>query len=121
MGMTLAPDYASSRALYLCYGYDSGDGIKDRVVRYATRGSLADRAVIVEDIPAARNHAGMPPPLRPDGMLYVTTGDATDRHIAQDLKSLGGKTLRVKPDGSIRRQPVPGSRSSRTGTATRRA
>jgi glucose/arabinose dehydrogenase len=37
----------------------------------------------------------------PDGKLYITTGDATERDIAQDLKSLGGKILRVNDDGSI--------------------
>jgi glucose/arabinose dehydrogenase len=43
-------------------------------------------------------------------MLYVTTGDATDRQIAQDLQSLGGKTLRLRPDGSVPADnPFPGS------------
>jgi glucose/arabinose dehydrogenase len=43
-------------------------------------------------------------------MLYVTTGDATDRQIAQDLKSLGGKTLRLRGDGAIPPDnPFPGS------------
>jgi glucose/arabinose dehydrogenase len=31
----------------------------------------------------------------------VTTGDATEGSIAQDLASLGGKTLRLNPDGSV--------------------
>lgn len=111
MGMTLAPDYSSSRAVYLCYGYDSRDGLRDRVVRYRDAGdSLSDRSVIIEGIPAARNHAGCRLRFGPDGMLYVTTGDATDRRIAQDLKSLGGKTLRLGPDGSIPPDnPFPGS------------
>ena len=60
--------------------------------------------------PAARNHAGCRIRFGPDGKLYVTTGDATDRKIAQDLKSLGGKTLRLNPDGSIPADnPFPGS------------
>ena len=43
-------------------------------------------------------------------MLYVTTGDATDRKIAQDLQSLGGKTLRLRPDGTVPADnPFPGS------------
>ncbi len=35
------------------------------------------------------------------GKLYITTGDAAVREIAQDPNSLGGKTLRVNDDGTI--------------------
>ena len=79
--------------------------------RYRDDGaSLSGRTVIIEGIPAARNHAGCRIRFGPDGKLYVTTGDATDRKIAQDLKSLGGKTLRLNPDGSIPADnPFPGS------------
>jgi aldose sugar dehydrogenase len=104
MGMALAPDYATatSKFVYLAYAYDAPDGTRDRIVRYRDEGtSLTGRTVILEGIPSARNHAGCRLRFGPDGKLYVTTGDATDRQIAQDLKSLGGKTLRLNPDGSI--------------------
>ena len=111
MGMTAAPDYAKSRHVYLCYAYDAPDGIRDRVLRYRDDGTaFSERALIIEGIPAARNHAGCRVRFGPDGKLYVTTGDATDRKIAQDMKSLGGKTLRLNPDGSIPADnPFPGS------------
>jgi len=111
MGIALAPDYATSRFVYLAYAYDSPDGPLVRVSRYRDDGaSLSGRTVIIEGIPAARNHAGCRIRFGPDGKLYVTTGDATDRKIAQDLKSLGGKTLRLNPDGSIPADnPFPGS------------
>ena len=111
MGIALAPDYATSRFVYLAYAYDTPDGPRVRVSRYRDDGaSLSGRTVIIEGIPAARNHAGCRIRFGPDGKLYVTTGDATDRQIAQDLKSLGGKTLRLNPDGSIPADnPFPGS------------
>ncbi|HEX4440032.1 MAG TPA: PQQ-dependent sugar dehydrogenase [Thermoanaerobaculia bacterium] len=111
MGITLAPDYATSRLLYVAYAYDTKSGPRVRVVRFRDGGdSLSDRKVIIEDIPAARYHAGCRLRFGPDGMLYVTTGDATDGKIAQDLKNLGGKTLRLRGDGSIPPDnPFPGS------------
>lgn len=36
-----------------------------------------------------------------DGMLYITAGETFHSELAQDLKSLGGKILRIKPDGQI--------------------
>ena len=36
-----------------------------------------------------------------DGMLYVTVGDVHDEARAQDVNDLGGKVLRLDPDGSI--------------------
>ena len=102
MGLTLAPDYPVSRLLYLAYAYDTPRGSAVRIVRMHDDGdALSQRTVILEGIPAARYHAGCRLRFGPDGKLYVTTGDATDREIAQDLKSLGGKTLRLNPDGSV--------------------
>ncbi len=111
MGIALAPDYAASRLVYLACAYDAPSGTAVRILRFRDTGdSLTDRTEILAGIPAARYHAGCRLRFGPDGMLYATTGDATDRKIAQDLKSLGGKTLRLRPDGSIPPDnPFPGS------------
>jgi aldose sugar dehydrogenase len=111
MGMAIAPDYERSKLLYLAYAYDTPQGPKVRIARYRDTGdALTDRTVIIEGLPAARYHAGCRLRFGPDGKLYATTGDATTREIAQDLKSLGGKTLRLNPDGSIPSDnPFPGS------------
>jgi glucose/arabinose dehydrogenase len=111
MGLALAPDYATSRFVYLAYAYDTREGPRVRIARFRDDGdALSHRTVILEGIPAARFHAGCRLRFGPDGKLYATTGDATEGRIAQDLSSLGGKTLRLNPDGtSPADNPVPGS------------
>jgi glucose/arabinose dehydrogenase len=111
MGLTLAPDYEKSRLLYVSYAYTAPGGIRVRVVRFHDDGTaLSQRKIIIEGLPAAQFHAGCRLRFGPDGKLYVTTGDATTREIAQKLDSLGGKTLRLDTDGTIPADnPFPGS------------
>jgi glucose/arabinose dehydrogenase len=113
MGIALAPDYAGSKRIYLCYAYDAREGPRVRIARFrddSSSGGLSERTVILEGIPAAQYHAGCRLRFGPDGKLYATTGDATNGKIAQDMSSLGGKTLRLNPDGTIPADnPFPGS------------
>ena len=111
MGLALAPDYEKSRWVYVSYAYSAPGGPRVRVVRFHDDGfGLSDRRVLLDGIPAANFHAGCRLRFGPDGKLYVTTGDATNREIAQKLDSLGGKTLRFNPDGTIPSDnPFPGS------------
>lgn len=103
MGMTLHPNFAENRLFYLSYVYDSPDGKKVRVVRYKETGeTLTEPKTIIENIAAAQYHAGMRLSFSPaDDKLYITTGDATQQKLAQDLSSINGKTLRLNDDGSV--------------------
>ncbi|HKC89096.1 MAG TPA: PQQ-dependent sugar dehydrogenase [Blastocatellia bacterium] len=101
MDLTLHPQFESNHYIYLAYAY-RGDGQRVRVVRFReAAGSLAEPLVIIENIPAAHYHAGTRTRFGPDGKLYITTGDATQRELAQRLDSLAGKTLRLNDDGSV--------------------
>lgn len=63
--------------------------------------SLGEPTRVIDGIPAAGNHNGGRIAFGPDGMLYVTTGDAGDRDSAQDVDALSGKILRLTPEGDV--------------------
>ena len=102
MSVALHPQFASNHFLFLSYAYNGGNGQRVRVARYReTPSGFTDRKIIIEDIPATYLHAGCRLRFGPDGKLYITTGDATQRELAQQLDSLAGKTLRLNDDGTV--------------------
>ena len=109
LGLAVPPDSGSSSEGVL-YAYLTTD-VDNRVVRlpWSSRG-LGDPEVIIDGIPRASIHNGGRVAFGPDGMLYIATGDAGQPELAQDRTSLGGKVLRVTPDGSVPEDnPFPGS------------
>lgn len=103
MGMTLHPDFPEEPYIYLMYTYTNSNGkLYNRVSRFTDQGDQAvGEEIIIDQIPAGNNHNGGRIDFGPDGLLYITTGETFNREIALDLDNLGGKILRLTPEGKI--------------------
>lgn len=97
--------------LYTYVTADDGNRIEKRAI-LGEPGALTLGApeTVLAGIPSAGTHNGGRIAFGPDGMLYVTTGDAGDRDSAQDPDALSGKILRLTPDGAVPEDnPLEGS------------
>jgi glucose/arabinose dehydrogenase len=104
LGLALDPAFTSNRLLYLYYSSRTSRGAVNRVVRYRESGGrLGEPVVLLDDIPANTIHDGGRLRFGPDGLLYITTGDAANEELAQDVTSYAGKILRLNPDGTTPR------------------
>jgi glucose/arabinose dehydrogenase len=107
LGIALSPDYASDHMIYAYFTSVSDN----RIVRmlYDDRKPAGEQLgapdTIFKGIPKGLIHNGGRIAFGPDGMLYAGTGESGERGLAQDKKSLGGKILRLTPDG----EPAPGN------------
>jgi glucose/arabinose dehydrogenase len=101
LGIALSPSYESD---HLLFAYFTA-GSENRIARmtYVGGKGLTGQRTIFDGIPAGAIHNGGRIAFGPDGMLYVGTGEAGERDPAQDRDSLGGKILRITPDG----KPAP--------------
>lgn len=107
MGLVLDPGFAGNRTYYTCQAYRGGgpSPIDIRVLRWqlSTDATSAARsgAPVLTGIPITTGqHGGCRLRFGADGVLNVGTGDAITGPVPQSLSSLGGKTLRVRTDGT---------------------
>ncbi|MFE4666570.1 PQQ-dependent sugar dehydrogenase [Streptomyces sp. NPDC056716] len=107
LGLALSPDYATDHLVY-AYFTSAGD---NRIVRMLydagepAGGQLGAPDTVLRGIPKGFVHNGGRIAFGPDKMLYAGTGEAGDTGLSQDQDSLGGKILRLTPEG----EPAPGN------------
>lgn len=98
LGIAVPPTYARDQLVYVYYSTADDNRIARMRLGQPPR-------PIVTGIPRSGIHNGGRLVFGPDGYLYAGTGDASGRGNSQDRNSLGGKILRMTPDG----QPAPGN------------
>lgn len=102
MGLAASPEFATDRQVF-AYLTAADD---NRIIRFRYEdGRVRERRTVFTGIPKAGNHDGGRIAFGPDDFLYVTTGDAGQAERAQDRRFLGGKILRMTPEG----EPAPGN------------
>ena len=109
LGLAVGPHFGSEPYVYV-YFTSSED---NRIARLTYRqGRLGEQRVIFDGIPRGEVHNGGRIAFGPDGMLYATTGETSQADLAPNPASLGGKILRITPEGEpadgnvVQRSPV---------------
>ena len=102
LGMVLHPNFDSNPFVYAVYTYQSSNNLLERLVRFTyANNTLSDETTLLDNIPAAGIHNGSRLMITNDLHLLMTTGDAGNTSLSQNLNSLAGKILRISLDGSI--------------------
>ncbi len=100
-GIALDPEFPETPYVYLFATRLVRGRPTDQILRVTagTSGSPQVRVIYASPASPLHQHSGGRLLFGPDGMLYVTIGDASDPEAAQDLASTRGKILRLSPDG----------------------
>ena len=116
VGLAVDPKFKENKYVYLHYTYKDDEDSKQykKVVRYVyddNSNRLTDMKILIDRIPAYKNHNGGPLEFGPDDKLYITNGDADDSPQSRkrvldepwkrSLNTLEGKILRIDRDGNI--------------------
>ncbi|MFE0177124.1 PQQ-dependent sugar dehydrogenase [Streptomyces sp. NPDC059002] len=107
MGLAVSPTYASDHMVYAYFTTESDNRIARMLYdeKKPSGEQLGAPDTLFKGIPKGMIHNGGRIAFGPDKMLYAGTGETGDTGLAQDKKSLGGKILRLTPEG----EPAPGN------------
>jgi glucose/arabinose dehydrogenase len=112
LGLAIGPDFASDHMVYAYFTTESDNRIARMIYdeRRPPGQQLGAPDTVFRGIPKGLIHNGGRIAFGPDRMLYAGTGETGDKALAQERKSLGGKILRMTPDGDpVHGNPEPDS------------
>ncbi|WP_374940076.1 PQQ-dependent sugar dehydrogenase [Streptomyces finlayi] len=107
LGLAVPATFGADRQVYAYFTTTSDNRIARMLYdeRRPAGQQLGAPDTILRGIPKGAVHNGGRIAFGPDRMLYAGTGETGETGLAQDKKSLGGKILRMTPDG----EPVHGN------------
>jgi len=103
LGLALDPAFATQPYVYVYY--TSADDGRNHIARIRADDADPDRGgppdQLIALLQASGIHNGGDIVFGVDGKLYAAVGETGEDGLAQDPNSVGGKILRLNPDGSI--------------------
>lgn len=118
LDVVLAPDFATSKRIYLSYAEPGEDDTAGTAVSIATWNgtALADVRRVYQQQPKldGGNHFGSRIAFDGHGHMFISQGERNHRPTAQKLDMLQGKLVRLNLDGSVPRDnPFVGRKDAR--------
>ncbi|HZB63846.1 MAG TPA: PQQ-dependent sugar dehydrogenase [Nitrososphaeraceae archaeon] len=102
LGIALHPNFTENHLIYIYHSYVKDNKLYNKILLLKEKDNkIIESNIIIDSIPGSPYNNGGRIKFGPDYKLYITTGDASDPLLAQNLSSLAGKILRLNPDGSI--------------------
>jgi len=102
LGLALHPEFEENKKIYVYQTNLELEFYQNKVFSFEVgENTLSNKQLILDGIPGAPWHDGGRIKFGPDQKLYISTGDAINPELSQDLSSLAGKILRINFDGTI--------------------
>ena len=102
LGLALHPEFEENKKIYVYQTNLELEFYQNKVFSFEVdENTLSNKQLILDGIPGAPWHDGGRIKFGPDQKLYISTGDAINPELSQDLSSLAGKILRINSDGTI--------------------